>query len=200
MDGLKLKLETKEGINMLAILIDCIKRRQVEYERRTVTRFGTLLDPRFKKEGFLSPQSVSEATKLLENDITLLNKNVHPANANTEPPTPTESPGHNQPLLQFLKRNIAKKIRTDRVDSILSLRNYYDSPNLHEDCNPLEYWHGLSDKESLKSCCKRILCIPATSVESERIFSKAGIVVSDKRASLKSSNVDKIIFMSKNNW
>ncbi|XP_017471478.1 PREDICTED: zinc finger BED domain-containing protein 1-like [Rhagoletis zephyria] len=141
MDGLKLKLETKEGFNMLAILTDCIKRRLLEYERCTVTRFGTLLDPRFKKKGFLSPQNLSEATKLLENDITLLNKNVHPANENTEPPTPTESPGHNQPLIQFLRRNIAEKIRTDRVDSILSLRNYYDSPNLHEDCNPLEYWH-----------------------------------------------------------
>jgi hypothetical protein len=44
----------------------------------------------------------------------------------------------------------------------------------------------------------KYLGIPATSVSSERIFSKAGEIVNRRRASLKPSTVDMLVFLSKN--
>lgn len=44
---------------------------------------------------------------------------------------------------------------------------------------------------------KKILCIPATSVASERFFSTAGDIVTSQRACLKPSHVDKLIFLKK---
>lgn len=59
--------------------------------------------------------------------------------------------------------------------------------------------HG-NEFSILQCCAKKILCTPATSVPSERIFSKAGIVVSDRRSRIKPKNVDMLIFLNQNNW
>ncbi|XP_053953930.1 uncharacterized protein LOC128860426 [Anastrepha ludens] len=145
---------------MLLNLIDSCKRRLLGYEKHTVIRLSTLLDPRFKKEGFLFSHNVSESVKALETELTQHNKN--PAVYKSEPPTPTETATPNQQLFAFLKSNIAKKPRAERVDAILSLRNFYESPNLDQDSNPLDYWKNMNGNDALKACCKKLLCIPAT--------------------------------------
>lgn len=50
----------------------------------------------------------------------------------------------------------------------------------------------------LARLAKKILCIPATSVSSERTFSYAGILVSAKRSSLGPSVIDKTLFLHDN--
>ncbi|XP_054745524.1 E3 SUMO-protein ligase ZBED1-like [Anastrepha obliqua] len=86
-ESLKPKVQSEEGSEMLLNLIDSSKRRLLGYEKRTVTRLSTLLDPRFKKEGFLFSHNVSESVKALETELTQYNKN--PALYTSEPPTPT---------------------------------------------------------------------------------------------------------------
>ncbi|XP_060648729.1 E3 SUMO-protein ligase ZBED1-like [Drosophila nasuta] len=197
MEDIKTTLRTDEGFKMRELLVANIKKRLLEYEKRTPTRIGTLLDPRSKKEAFLSPLNVQEATKLLENEISNINRSLDITQETSEPPTPIES---SQPLLKFLKRNIAQMIKNCRTDSIITLRQYYQSANIDENRDPLKYWKRAINDTTLQLYAKRILCVPATSIESERIFSKAGIIISNKRASLKPSNVDKIVFLSKNQW
>lgn len=53
---------------------------------------------------------------------------------------------------------------------------------------------------TLQRCVKNILCTPATSVPSERMFSKTGIVVSDKRSRIKPKDVDMLVFLNQNCW
>jgi hypothetical protein len=66
------------------------------------------------------------------------------------------------------------------------------------DSDPLLWW-----KENafffplLANVAKSRLCIPATSVPSERIFSTAGDIVTAQRASLNPTMVDKLIFLKK---
>ena len=50
----------------------------------------------------------------------------------------------------------------------------------------------------LSVLAKKYLCIPASSVPSERGFSLAGQIVSKKRARMHSANVDMFIFLNKN--
>lgn len=45
---------------------------------------------------------------------------------------------------------------------------------------------------------KRRLCMPATSVASERVFSKAGLVLNAKRTRLTTDKIEKIIFIQAN--
>jgi hypothetical protein len=57
---------------------------------------------------------------------------------------------------------------------------------------------GRSDDTPIVYVVKKIFCIPATSVPSEQIFSKAGLLISKQRNGLKPSNVDMLIFFNKN--
>lgn len=62
----------------------------------------------------------------------------------------------------------------------------------HED--PLHWWaQNHFYLPQLQEIVRKYLCIPGTSVSSERLFSKAGEVVEARRSNLKPSNVDKIL-------
>lgn len=64
---------------------------------------------------------------------------------------------------------------------------------------PLQWWKNNENKyPNLIKYVKRYLCVPATSVPSERSFSNAGNIVNAKRACLKSDNVKKLCFLSVN--
>ncbi|XP_017858348.1 PREDICTED: uncharacterized protein LOC108610649 [Drosophila arizonae] len=52
----------------------------------------------------------------------------------------------------------------------------------------------------LQNVQKKILIIPASSTETERIFSKAGEITAHKLSSLKPKAVDMLIFLKHNNW
>lgn len=64
--------------------------------------------------------------------------------------------------------------------------------------NPLQWWKRQSDLPMLSSLAKRYLCIPATSVASERVFSTAGDIISVQRSVLRHDHVDQLIFLKKN--
>lgn len=62
--------------------------------------------------------------------------------------------------------------------------------------NPLEWWRNHETKFStLAALARKLLCIPATSAPSERIFSHAGQTVSSLRSSLSPSNVSELVFL-----
>ena len=65
--------------------------------------------------------------------------------------------------------------------------------------DPLEWWKENSVSfPRLSKVARKLLHIPATSTASERLFSKAGELISSRRSCLKPSVVDKILFLNKN--
>ncbi len=65
--------------------------------------------------------------------------------------------------------------------------------------NPLEWWKCRSGiYPMLSNLMQHYLCIPGTSVPSERVFSAAGNIVNKKRCSLHSTNVDMLVFLHAN--
>ncbi|MGH0161485.1 UNVERIFIED_CONTAM: hypothetical protein FKN15_041041 [Acipenser sinensis] len=64
---------------------------------------------------------------------------------------------------------------------------------------PLIWWENNQTRfPSLAALAKSMLSIPATSIPSERVFSKAGMLVNKLCSSLKPENVDAVIFLNKN--
>ena len=66
--------------------------------------------------------------------------------------------------------------------------------------NPLDWWR---DKErefpNIAVIARRLLCIPATSAPTERLFSHAGLVVNKHRNRLDPENVNDVVFLH-DNW
>ena len=67
------------------------------------------------------------------------------------------------------------------------------------DTNPLVWWKANQGRyPHLSKLAKQLLCIPGTSVPSERVFSVSGTITSPKRNCIKPENVDMLIFLNKN--
>ena len=81
-------------------------------------------------------------------------------------------------------------------DEILQFRR---EPQMHHDSNPLNWWKVNESRfPTLAKMARCYLCVPATSIPSERVFSTAGLVINDRRSSLSPENVDMLIFLSQN--
>ena len=65
--------------------------------------------------------------------------------------------------------------------------------------NPLIWWkaHGYC-VPTLALLAKRIICVPATSTPSERVFSVAGNLITKQRSMLSPENADRMIFLNMN--
>jgi hypothetical protein len=62
--------------------------------------------------------------------------------------------------------------------------------------DPLQWWRdNAALYPTMVRLARRILCIPATSAPSERLFSTAGLTVTDKRANLDSERVSELVFL-----
>ncbi len=79
------------------------------------------------------------------------------------------------------------------------LANYRAQASVSLDSNPLAWWKNKCNMFPLLSrMAKAHLCIPATSVPSERVFSTAGDIITQSRACLKPKHVDMLLFLKKN--
>ena len=61
---------------------------------------------------------------------------------------------------------------------------------------PLVWWKD--NQKHYPRLARKFLCIPATSVPSERAFSVAGHVVNEKRACLLPENINMLVFLGAN--
>jgi hypothetical protein len=67
---------------------------------------------------------------------------------------------------------------------------------LHRKKDPLEWWKSRrAFNPILSKLAKKYLTFVATSVPSERIFSKAGQLIFDRRNRLKDKNLQKLLFL-----
>jgi hypothetical protein len=65
--------------------------------------------------------------------------------------------------------------------------------------NPLDWWRSNSRQYPvLAALAKKYLCIPATSAPSERLFSKAGLTITEKRNRLRDDVAADLIFLNAN--
>ena len=173
-------------------LIVSMAKRFTNIEQIYALAVSTLLDPRFKKlafgDTFLCTQTVQRLTSEVSSIIAL----------NSESETHTTTQSSNE-LWSLIDQSVAAtQSRPSTSDSLIALRMYFDQPNLPRKEDPLKWWQQNQNTfPSLVSHAKKYLSIPATSVSSERLFSKAGEITSRKRNRIKSKNVNMLLFLNK---
>lgn len=79
------------------------------------------------------------------------------------------------------------------------LQEYLQQPLFPPSSNPLIWWKTNAEKfSSLVPVALKYLSIPGTSVCSERMFSKAGEMVTARRQRLSPHSVEKLVFLHDN--
>ena len=72
---------------------------------------------------------------------------------------------------------------------------YKKEPILGREHDPCVWWKKKCDKYPLLSkLAKKYLCVPATSVESESVFSSLGLLLTKRRLSMTGDNVNRQLF------
>lgn len=82
---------------------------------------------------------------------------------------------------------------------IIELDKYMNEPILNRHENPIIWWKNRkSQYPRLYNLMFKRLCITATSVPCERLFSKAGITLTEQRNRIKPSKASKVLFLNQN--
>lgn len=146
---------------------------------------ATALDPRFKDLNIVKTDTQRDLVfRELASQL-----DVHVSLSQT-----LDSPSINQvsAISSFFKARASPSINQENEDEIA---RYRALPTLILDGDPLHWWsinaHLLP---RLSQLARRTFCYPATSVPSERLFSDAGNLLTNKRTRLKPENVDAVLF------
>lgn len=181
--------------------------------------FATITDPRFRLSAFeLKYAEVEEMKKslcvMLEDEVLTQSQNSQVICVKKE----VDSYQEQQELedrergIKHVKQNSVwdlftqdspkeGKVLQSSVNCSTQLNEYLYDENLLPKANPIkEYWtkNNIKRFPALLSLFKKYFAIPPSSSYSERLFSTAGNVVTNKRTQLTPANVNKLVFLNKN--
>ncbi|XP_011859600.1 PREDICTED: zinc finger BED domain-containing protein 1-like [Vollenhovia emeryi] len=182
---------TKIGQQFQEKLLSKSYRRFKDYESRELLAISTILDPQFKKLHFQKPLLAATA-------ITKINAIIkHPSKGPTMQVMEDENNSQiaNDSVWSFHDKLIFenKRVSSECDDLALELRQYLNQPVVSRTENPIEYWNKLGVAyPTLHSCALKYLSIVATSVPSERLFSKADAIKAERRSRLTGDRLNKL--------
>lgn len=191
--------ETLTGGQVKEKLLEVLQRRLGSLESNRHVAIACLLDPRFKKLCFGTDSNATNAQQRCLEELTYL-RNSTPGLVITQPQQleqVTAKPSIWDHFEQKKSNFIATS--TSSTENIITLRQYLELPLLARTSNPLLYWKSMkTNNPHLYKLHLKYSCIRATSVPSERIFSKAGQLTNLRRNSLLPKHLDYIIFLNAN--
>lgn len=151
----------------------------------------------YQKASFLDPHKDLQAEPILQRTairemIELEARSFTPVDSESSAQTLSNS------ALDFLFK---KPVNTYLTSAAQQIQLYLCEPQIDINMDPFQWWKSHEKKfPHLARLAKKYLCIPATSVASERIFSAAGNIVSSQRSCLASENVSTSVFVFQNKF
>ncbi|KAE9525285.1 hypothetical protein AGLY_014353 [Aphis glycines] len=174
--------DSQQLTNMISTLKQQVEQRFGPIEKIQIYAEATVLDPRFKKYGFLNNSSFTESKKTIINKAT----DIHIGMKNTMQPAiqnQSVTIGGDSIWNDFDEEVCSQLISTNPTyAAIVEIDKYLQEGLIPRHENLLKWW---KDNRNVYPCLfelmKKRLCVLATSVPCERIFSKAGQTISKKR-------------------
>ena len=179
-------------------LIAQMSTRFANLEEKMVIAIATLLDPRFKKITFTNPTVVQQMVNKIISDAAALITDEPDDDSSTG--TTTVSQDSINPIWEMFDQQVAESTsnRSTSISSFTELDQYFKTPVIPRKVDPLQWWKRNSVIFPMISKVAMVyLSTVATSVPSERLFSKAGELVSTKRNRIKEKNVNMMLFLNK---
>lgn len=184
----------------------------------TVMNMACVLDPRFKltfteeeadvvlaiKSQLEQQQHVAEESSTSEGSSCSLSHQESSARGereeeNTEVCSSEPSKGLSGILRMISKKRKEQSAETERRTAVLEVSAYTSLPTIPVEKDPLQWWKANEDEfPRLAKLARKVLCVPATSVSSERLFSSSGNIQTVFRCSLKPDKLNMLVFLHKN--
>lgn len=206
LNKIKGSLKSQTGAKLLDCLVAGITSRFGNPETNITMGKATFLDPRFKTKAFKIEDCLRRVKEELQEEIINLIKkseseapNITETEIGSLQPSKDDEHSEDNIIWEDFDR-VVKTSKTTQISptaiAIAELRMYCEEINLDRKKDPLTWW---ADRQKiypwLSKLAKKHLCIVATSVPCERVFSKAGQVVTERRNRLKGKNVEQILFL-----
>ncbi|XP_047002335.1 E3 SUMO-protein ligase ZBED1-like [Schistocerca americana] len=188
----KVVLALKEGLT----------NRFSNLEQSKSIALATLLDPRFKLLAFQNQAPADNTKKQLINIVAQKLAKCRPVGIQ---PSQSVEP-NNLATESFSVWGIFDKLvkhaqpqGTEQSCAIVEVRRYIDSSVISRNEDPLAWWRqNQYIYPTIAKVVKERFNVVATSVPCERVFSKTGHLINDRRTRLKPSNIEKLIFLNAN--
>ncbi|XP_035825196.1 zinc finger BED domain-containing protein 1-like [Aplysia californica] len=175
------KAVPKTGLNDLLLASHC--NRLKNHEKIFLWAASTFLDPRFKKHAFLDNTAVQEISSKMAKRLAKPTAPPTTAVSSSDDQT-TESNVPSESIWKAFDlkiQNVLKTTANPHIRPQTEMRRHLEEDPIPRTDDPLFWWRaheGLFPE--LSKLAKKYLCIPATSVPSERLFSTAGELISQK--------------------
>lgn len=172
-------------------------------------KIATFLDPRFKSLKFMSTEDktsvINMASKMISSDD--LTEQILPHDVDAKPSTSSTSKSRSilksenvtdlndstKYLIEYMDINEEPDETHDEIDTYLNLKyNEIYSANI------LEFWESRYDLPRLRQLAKEILCIPASSVATEKLFAEEAITFTKRRLNMEIENIKEMLFVHEN--
>lgn len=187
-------------------LLESVTKRLEILETNKMSAKSTFLDPRFRKTGFGLETNAKNAQQWVSEELATLldekttNHSLTPTNEVRS--SLAASSEMNTPSIWDFFDSKAAEVETQATplsSAMVIIKQYLDLPLIPRNKNPFDFWETYRTVfPELFELATKYLCVPATSVPSERVFSKAGQITNERRNRLKGKNLDAIIFLNSN--
>jgi len=157
------------------------------------------VDPRYHDLDFSSSEQREEVARVLLEKIEKEYQEAERATEIIEEPRAKKKKSNEKETAMSFLLGASTQSAGEDYSAKGEFERFKKEPQLHHDEHALEWWKNNHERFPLiAKVARQLLCVPATSVPSERIFSTAGLIVSNLRSSLKPENTDMLIFLNKN--
>uniref|UniRef100_A0A182W808 HAT C-terminal dimerisation domain-containing protein n=1 Tax=Anopheles minimus TaxID=112268 RepID=A0A182W808_9DIPT len=187
-----------KGVILLNLLLKGLLTRFQFLDNSTVSQ-ATVLDPRFKHRGCKDNDTFKQCCDIILNEMTNLGSTQEVTLMNEV--LPNESVENANSIWDEFdsEQNQPQLMLHTRSSFRIELDDYLSEALCHRNDDPLQWWkiHKMKYPTLYELLLKK-LCIPASSVPCERIFSKAEDIETSKRNRLKANKINKILFIKHN--
>ncbi|XP_055904989.1 zinc finger BED domain-containing protein 4-like [Eupeodes corollae] len=199
---------------------ECVRKFVKKIQEEVQSRFNnleknflyaeaTIFDPRFKNKGFRDNMNFKSAfDKLKQKVASQQQRSFQIQTASSTSPVEevvavasiSSSTSANASIWDAFDKEISSLVPENTVAAgIIELEKYLNEPPLKRTENPLIWWNARKCVYPIlyRYMLKRLNLV-ATSVPCERTFSKAGMILTDKRSRLSASKASQLLFISSN--
>ncbi|KAK7162496.1 hypothetical protein R3I93_006724 [Phoxinus phoxinus] len=196
---------TGQVIELMDTLCSSMDRKFHKMEYNHVLSETAALDPRFKKLAFSDARAIDEALQRItsaagRDSPSSQTPGQQEAEGAEGAEAPAVVPQTSAVWMLFDEKATGNAARRNpSADAIMEVRSYLEEPLLQRSADPLSWW---KNKASIYPRLTKVmtgrLCIVATSVPSERVFSKTGQIITERRNRISPSKVRQLAFLNAN--